>query len=105
MNIKDVNINELKEYENNPRHNEAAVDKVVESIKEFGFKVPIIIDQNNVIVTGHTRIKAALRTKAQMNNRKVVKVHQNVLVFYKGELNNISKFFKKLNENEDISYE
>lgn len=59
MNIKDVNINELKEYENNPRHNEAAVDKVVESIKEFGFKVPIIIDQNNVIVTGHTRIKAA----------------------------------------------
>ena len=59
MNIKDININDLKEYENNPRHNEAAIDKVVESIKEFGFKVPIIIDQNNVIVTGHTRIKAA----------------------------------------------
>ena len=59
MNIKDININDLKEYENNPRHNEAAVDKVVESIKEFGFKVPIIIDQNNVIITGHTRIKAA----------------------------------------------
>lgn len=59
MNIKDMNINDLKEYENNPRHNEAAVDKVVESIKEFGFKVPIIIDQNNVIIAGHTRLKAA----------------------------------------------
>lgn len=59
MNIKELNINVLKEYENNPRHNEVAVDKVAESIKEFGFKVPIIIDQNNVIVTGHTRIKAA----------------------------------------------
>lgn len=59
MNIKELNINVLKEYENNPRHNEAAVNKVAESIKEFGFKVPIIIDQNNVIITGHTRIKAA----------------------------------------------
>lgn len=59
MNIKDININLLKEYENNPRYNENAVDKVAESIKEFGFKVPIIIDKNNVIITGHTRLKAA----------------------------------------------
>ena len=59
MNIKEIDINILKEYENNPRHNEAAVDKVAESIKEFGFKVPIIIDQDNVIIAGHTRIKAA----------------------------------------------
>lgn len=52
------NIDELKEYENNPRKNEEAVDAVVNSIKEFGFKVPAIIDSNNVLICGHTRVKA-----------------------------------------------
>lgn len=65
MNIKDIDINLLKEYENNPRNNENAVDKVVESIKEFGFKVPIIIDENNVIITGHTRLKAAKKLELE----------------------------------------
>lgn len=50
---------DIKPYENNPRHNEEAVDKVAASIAEFGFKVPIIVDKNNVIVAGHTRLKAA----------------------------------------------
>ena len=59
MNIKEIKIDELKPYENNPRHNEAAVGPVANSIKEFGFKVPIIIDKNNVIIAGHTRLKAA----------------------------------------------
>ena len=54
-----LNISELKPYENNPRINDKAVDAVAASIKEFGFKVPIIIDKNNVIVAGHTRLKAA----------------------------------------------
>lgn len=60
MNVTNMKISELKEYESNPRliSNEA-VDKVAESIKEFGFKVPIIIDENNVIVAGHTRKLAA----------------------------------------------
>lgn len=49
----------MKEYENNPRNNEKAVEAVAESIKQFGFKVPIVIDGNNVIVCGHTRVKAA----------------------------------------------
>ena len=53
-----INIGDLLEYENNPRLNDAAVDAVAASIKEFGFKVPIIIDSNNVIVAGHTRVKA-----------------------------------------------
>lgn len=53
--------NELIPYENNPRINDAAVDGVANSIKEFNFKVPIIIDQHNVIVCGHTRLKAALK--------------------------------------------
>ena len=63
MNIKEININELKEYENNPRNNDEAVEPVANSIKEFGFKVPIIIDKDNVIVAGHTRYKAAKKLK------------------------------------------
>lgn len=59
MTIKEIRIEELKEYENNPRINDRAVDAVASSIREFGFKVPIIIDQENVIVAGHTRLKAA----------------------------------------------
>lgn len=59
MTIKDFKITDLKEYENNPRHNDGAVAAVAESIKNFGFKVPIIIDKNNVIIAGHTRRKAA----------------------------------------------
>lgn len=59
MKIIDIKITSLKEYENNPRVNDAAVDKVAASIREFGFKVPIVIDSNNVIVCGHTRLKAA----------------------------------------------
>ncbi len=51
-------IEELKPYENNPRINEGAVEYVANSIKKFGFKVPCVIDSNNVVVTGHTRIKA-----------------------------------------------
>lgn len=53
------NVNELIPYENNPRNNDEAIPYVVNSIKEFGFKVPIVIDKNNVIVAGHTRLKAA----------------------------------------------
>ena len=59
MQIVNKNIDELKEYENNPRNNDNAVDYVANSIKEFGFKVPIVIDKNNIIVAGHTRYKAS----------------------------------------------
>lgn len=52
-------IIELKEYENNPRNNEAAVDAVAKSIEEFGFKVPIVITSEHVIIAGHTRLKAS----------------------------------------------
>ena len=61
MQIKEVRIEDLREYENNPRKNDGAVDAVAESIRNFGFKVPIIIDSDGVIVAGHTRLKAALR--------------------------------------------
>ena len=59
MKIIMKNVEELIPYENNPRNNDNAVDYVANSIKEFGFKVPIVIDSNGVIVTGHTRLKAA----------------------------------------------
>lgn len=52
-------INEIIPYKNNPRKNDDAVEDVANSIKEFGFKVPIVIDKNNEIVTGHTRYKAS----------------------------------------------
>lgn len=52
-------LDEVHPYEKNPRKNEDAVQYVAESIKEFGFKVPIVIDNDGVIVAGHTRYKAA----------------------------------------------
>lgn len=52
-------IDDLIPYENNPRINDEAVEYVAESIREFGWKVPCVIDSNNVIVSGHTRHKAA----------------------------------------------
>jgi hypothetical protein len=52
-------IDEITEYEGNARRNEAGVAKVAESIKEFGFLNPISIDANGVIISGHTRVKAA----------------------------------------------
>lgn len=63
MEIVNVKINELKEYEKNPRKNDGAVEYVAESIRQFGFKVPIICDKEKVIVAGHTRYKAAKKLK------------------------------------------
>ena len=59
MNIINKKITDIKPYEKNPRKNDEAVKYVAASIKEFGFKVPIVIDKNGIIVAGHTRWKAA----------------------------------------------
>lgn len=59
MEIINKKLSELKPYEKNPRKNDNAVDYVAKSIEEFGFKVPIVIDKNNVIIAGHTRYKAS----------------------------------------------
>jgi DNA modification methylase len=53
-------ITSLLEYDNNPRHNEEAIQAVANSIREFGFKVPIVISSDNVIIAGHTRLKASV---------------------------------------------
>ncbi len=63
MNIQMLKLSDIKPYEKNPRKNNEAVKYVAESIKEFGFKVPIVIDKDNVIIAGHTRYKAAKRLK------------------------------------------
>ncbi|MEQ8785116.1 MAG: DNA methyltransferase [Pirellulaceae bacterium] len=59
MNVELWSVDRVKPYENNPRINDDAVAAVAASIKEFGFKVPIVVDAAGVIITGHTRLKAA----------------------------------------------
>ena len=63
MNVQEIKLKDIKPYEKNPRKNDDAVPYVAESIKQFGFKVPIVIDRNSVIVAGHTRYKAAKQLK------------------------------------------
>lgn len=67
LNIEEVNMDKIIPYKGNPRKNEHAIDKVAKSIKEFGFKVPIILTKDNIIVAGHTRYEAARR----LNMKKV----------------------------------
>ena len=62
MNLMEIiykNIDELIKYKYNPRNNKNSIPEVAKSIQEFGFKVPIIIDNKNVIVAGHTRFEAS----------------------------------------------
>lgn len=58
LNLVQKKIVDLIEYDNNPRHNDEAVNAVANSISEFGYKVPVIITKDNIIVAGHTRVKA-----------------------------------------------
>ena len=59
-------ITSIRPYENNPRLNDEAVDAVAKSIQEFGFRQPIVVDEQGVIIVGHTRYKAALKLKLEM---------------------------------------
>ncbi|MBQ3346211.1 MAG: ParB N-terminal domain-containing protein [Synergistaceae bacterium] len=60
MEVRNIAVKDIREYANNPRNiSENAIKAVAESIKVFGFRVPIILDRDNVIVAGHTRIQAA----------------------------------------------
>ena len=60
MRVIERKVTEIVPYENNPRVNDDAVDKVAESIREFGFQQPIVVDKDGVIIVGHTRQKAEL---------------------------------------------
>lgn len=72
LQIEYIDIDKLIPYINNPRINDDAVDKVAGSIAEFGFKNPIIIDKDNVIVAGHTRLLAS--RKLELKEVPVIKV-------------------------------
>ena len=63
MEIINLPISDIIPYQKNPRRNDKAVKPVMESIKQFGFKVPLVIDKDNVVVCGHTRMRAAKRLK------------------------------------------
>ena len=59
MNIKMTNIDEIRPYQKNPRINDKAVDAVANSLKAFGWRQPLVVDNDGVIICGHTRWKAA----------------------------------------------
>jgi site-specific DNA-methyltransferase (adenine-specific) len=61
MQVESRPLAAIQPYENNPRHNDQAVDAVAASIQAFGFRQPIVVDEAGVIVVGHTRYKAALK--------------------------------------------
>lgn len=61
MHVEMRELSKIKPYENNPRKNDFAIEKLIVSIKEFGFRQPLVVDQEGVIIVGHTRYKAALQ--------------------------------------------
>jgi ParB-like chromosome segregation protein Spo0J len=61
MQIEELAIEAIKPYENNPRDNDPGVDAVAKSIEEFGWNVPIVVDEQMTVVAGHTRLKAAAK--------------------------------------------
>lgn len=63
MQVQSMKISEVKPYDKNPRKNDDGVDAVANSIKEFGWQQPIVVDKDNVIIVGHTRYKAAKKLK------------------------------------------
>lgn len=58
MELIDIPVDEIIPYENNPRKNDDAVDAVAESIRQCEYISPIIVDENYVVLAGHTRLKA-----------------------------------------------
>ena len=125
MKIENLKISEIKPYEKNPRKNDRAVEIVSKSISTYGFKVPVILDKNNVIIAGHTRIKAAEKlgikeipciradelTDAQVKAFRIMDNKSNEfaewdLELLKGELNDLegTAFFELTGfTNEEIS--
>ena len=63
MEVVNINLSNIKPYQRNPRNNAKAVEKVAESIRQFGFQQPLVLDRDNVIVCGHTRYAAAKKLK------------------------------------------
>jgi ParB-like chromosome segregation protein Spo0J len=73
MELVKIAVNEIVPYENNPRLNDQAVSAVVESIRQCGYVAPIIVDEDYVILAGHTRLKAAMKLGFETVDCVVVK--------------------------------
>ena len=65
MDIKQIPITDVVPYDKNPRNNDGAVESTANSIKEFGWQQPIVVDKNNIVIVGHTRLKAAEKLKLE----------------------------------------
>lgn len=65
MQVQNMKISDIKPYPNNPRDNDDGVEAVANSINEFGWQQPIVVDKDNVIIVGHTRYKAAEQLQLQ----------------------------------------
>jgi hypothetical protein len=95
MEIQQININEIKEYEKNAKkHDDAQIKNVMQSIKEFGMVQPIVIDQNNIIIIGHCRFRALKRLKwEEVPCVRIENLSEN-------EINKLRLLDNKLNESE-----
>lgn len=65
MEVQEMRLADIRPYEKNPRRNDDAVDAVANSIREFGWKQPIVVDKDMKIIVGHTRYKAAKKLKCK----------------------------------------
>lgn len=74
MKFQTRKLSDLLQYTNNPRNNNSAVEKVKESILRYGYKVPIVIDSDNIIVAGHTRFAALLQINEEIEQYEEITV-------------------------------
>ena len=82
MNIQEMEITKIIPYINNPRKN-LNIDKVASSIKEFGFQQPILIDEENIIIVGHTRFEAAKKLGLEKVPVTIAKLSKNQAKAYR----------------------
>lgn len=61
LTTRTLKLDKIRPYWNNPRRNEFAIDAVAQSIKDYGYNQPIVVDRDNVIIVGHTRLEALKR--------------------------------------------
>lgn len=80
MDYNFINIEEIEPYENNPRNNQPAIEAVASSLLEFGWRQPIVVDKNNVIVVGHTRYLAAQKLLEETGDSKWQQIPVHIAV-------------------------
>ncbi len=73
LGVESVSLDEVTEYQRNPKENEQAVEYLLEAIPKFGFKVPVVLDEENEIVAGHARTEAARELEGTLD--EVVEEH------------------------------